>query len=148
MDIDTILDYKSNCGDERIMNFPSENECLKLLQSLGVSRNIVLHPTEVAKIAVLITGHLISRGWHINLGLVMAAGLLHDIAKGTIKHAQRGQKIVSELGYDAVADIASHMDLPSHMITTINEAGIIYLADKIVNGSRALSLWKKGLVTH
>jgi CTP:molybdopterin cytidylyltransferase MocA/HD superfamily phosphohydrolase YqeK len=140
VDLDTIQDCESYCGDE-YMHFPSEKECLKLLQSAGVERNIVLHSTEVARIAVSISEHLNSQGGLINLGHVMAAGLLHDIAKGTFNHAQRGREIVSKLGYEAVADIIeTHMDLPYHLLTTINEAGIVYLSDKMVNGNSIADL--------
>ena len=140
VDLDTIPDYKSYCGVE-CMHFPSENECLRLLQSAVVGENIVHHSAEVARIAVSISEHLNSRGGIINLGYVMAAGFLHDIAGDTIDHAQKGKEIVFELGYKAVADIiALHMDIPSHMITTINEAAIIYLADKMVDGSSIVSV--------
>ncbi len=140
VDIDTMSDYRRHCGDERTL-FPSEAECLQLLRRARVHRNIVLHSTEVARIAVSISEHLNSRGWNINLGIVRAAGLLHDIAKGMPNHAQRGREIVSELGYQAVATIiASHMDIPAHMIAPISETGIVYLSDKMATGSSTVSL--------
>jgi CTP:molybdopterin cytidylyltransferase MocA/HD superfamily phosphodiesterase len=140
VDLDTIADCKDYSGDKH-MYFPTRKECLEFLNSARVATDIIVHSTAVARIAVSISEHLNSHGKFINLGQVMAAGLLHDIAKGTLDHAEKGRELVSKIGYETVADIiATHMDIPYHLITTINEAGIVYLADKLVKGITIIPL--------
>ena len=140
LDMDTALSHMKIDGDE-LVPFPSADACIKLLENAGTSPHIILHAREVARIAVSIAEELNSRGSLVHLGVVLAAGLLHDIARVEADHAGRGQQIVSAFGYDAVADvIAVHTDLPSRLANTVNEAGIVYLADKMVHGNRVVSL--------
>jgi len=70
---------------------------------------------------------------------VLAASLLHDIAKGQPGHAEAGAALVEDLGYPAVADvIRQHMSMNFDGAT--NEAAIVFLADKLVRQDRRVSL--------
>ena len=60
---------------------PSREECLNLMDRYGMLENIVSHSLEVAKVALFISIELNKKGQSIDLDLVEAASLLHDLAK-------------------------------------------------------------------
>ncbi|MBN2403748.1 MAG: NTP transferase domain-containing protein [Spirochaetes bacterium] len=139
IDMDTAQDYQNVSG--KPVRFPSEEECFKLLQDAKVSERVLLHSKEVARVALKISEHMNSMGSRINLGLVMAAGLLHDIAREQSMHAQAGAEIISGLGYGEIADIiAQHMNIDNNAAEALGEAAIVYLADKMVKESSAVPL--------
>jgi molybdenum cofactor cytidylyltransferase len=141
-DMDTIKDYQNISGTG--VRFPSELECIEILMNAGVNEQILLHSKKVARTAIRISEYLNSRGCRINTGLVMAAGLLHDIAKEQPGHDRIGSEIIGALGYKEVSDIiALHMDISAEAVDSLDEAAIIYLADKLVQGSRIISLEKR-----
>jgi HD superfamily phosphohydrolase YqeK len=72
-------------------------------------------------------------GTQLNLELVTAAALLHDIAKGRKDHAKAGAFMLSEMGFFRVSEIvAQHTDLKFDPKAPINETDIVYMADKLV----------------
>jgi molybdenum cofactor cytidylyltransferase len=139
IDMDTVREYQNISG--KYTRFPSEEECLKMLKDAKVNERVLLHSKEVARIAVKISEHMNSLGSRLNLGLVMAAGLLHDIAREQPSHAQAGAEIISGLGYaDTAAIAAQHMDIDSNAAEALGEAAIVYLVDKMVKESTIISL--------
>jgi hypothetical protein len=71
----------------------------------------------------------------------MAVGLLHDTAMDQVDHARRGRRIVRLPDMKLLQDvIASHMEIRLHLVNTNNRACIVCLADKLVSGSRVVSL--------
>jgi molybdenum cofactor cytidylyltransferase len=141
IDMDTAKDYQNI--SVKLARFPSEEECLKLLKDAKVNERVMLHSKEVARIAVKISEYLNSANAcsKLNLGLVMAAGLLHDIARERPSHAQAGAEIISGLGYaEAAAVAALHMDIDNNAAEALGEAAIVYLADKMVKESTIVSL--------
>jgi len=60
---------------------PSKEECLSLMRRYGMLENIVSHSLEVAKVALFISVELNKNGRTIDLGLVEAASLLHDLTR-------------------------------------------------------------------
>lgn len=140
MDIDIKEDYQRALMEDYV-NFPSTSECLDILKYMNISDEIQLHSLEVARAAVTIAENLNSRGCYLQLGLVEAGALLHDIAKGNPKHAWLGRKAVLCLGYPEVAEIVgSHMEPLNDTYNVINEAGIVFLADKLVKGCTTVCL--------
>lgn len=139
-DLDTEDDYlKAICA--KLPLYPSFQKCKKILNQYNVKDNILSHVYQVARIAGIISEYLNSKGFRIHLGLVMASSLLHDIAKGEENHQIIGQQIVSALHYPKVADIiACHVDLPEYHVGEISEYSIVYLADKMVQGDKLVSL--------
>lgn len=88
-------------------------------------------------------------GNEVNLALVEAAGILHDIAKGRPHHALQGAELIAAEGFQAVADVCGqHMDFVFDPSKGIHEADVVFLADKMVSGSEIVPLekrvqWKK-----
>ena len=70
--------------------------------------------------------------------LLASAALLHDAARGESDHARLGAALLRELGYDAAAAIVGqHHDWDGNVI---DEAAILYLADKCVKEDRRVSI--------
>jgi uncharacterized protein len=126
------------------VNVPDEKTCYRLLDEAGVPPHIVAHSTLVARLALTLARALNGAGFHLNLDLVRAGGLLHDIAKmdgienGT-NHVLAGQERLTALGYPEVADICL-----THVVIDVdgplNEAHLINYADKRVRHQQVVSL--------
>lgn len=64
-----------------MINIPDNHECYILLSKYHVPKNIIKHSEQVQKIAVYLASRLNKAGEHVNVKLVSAAALLHDIAR-------------------------------------------------------------------
>jgi len=129
---------------------PSREECLSLMNRHGMLENIVSHSLEVAKVALFISVELKKKGQKIDLGLVEAASLLHDLTKTEClktkdDHARTGCQVLKEMGYERVGDVvAQHIWLgeggdPS----CISEEEIVNYADKRVMHDQIVSLGER-----
>ena len=107
-----------------------------LLHRHGTAPEIRAHGQAVARAALELASQL--PPGQTDRPLLEAACLLHDIARGAPDHARQGAQLLEEAGYPAVASlIAAHHDLPPSAGT---EARLLYLADKLVQGNRPVSL--------
>src|SRR4030042_6075871 len=96
---------------------PTRDECLKLMNQYGMLRNIIDHSIEVTKVALYLAMELKKRGQKINLGLVEAASLLHDLTKSEClktkeDHAWTGSQLLKRRGNERVGEgVAEHIYL-------------------------------------
>ncbi|HYA43322.1 MAG TPA: histidine phosphatase family protein [Syntrophobacteraceae bacterium] len=140
MDCDTKVDYFKLCAYRLRDDIPTVRECLALLSGHGASNQTIGHCRMVAGLARLLAVHLGFAGFAVNIDLVTAAGLLHDMAKGQADHAQAGAEVLEKLGYGRVARIvALHTDIQSKS-GPLDEADLVHLADKLVKGELLVSL--------
>jgi molybdenum cofactor cytidylyltransferase len=143
IDLDSEGDYRKMIRG-RLPDYPDRQECLEILQQKSLPASALAHVQAVANVSGKIAEYLNSRGFRLHLGLIMAASLLHDIAKGEKNHAQKGSEYIDSLGYPAVADIvASHMVLAPGHWGKINETTIVYMSDKLIAGDKIVSLEKR-----
>jgi len=109
--------------------------------------NIVSHSLEVAKVALFISVELNKKGRTVDLDLVEAASLLHDLTKTEClktkdDHAQTASRQLKRMGYERVGDVvAQHIWLvkegdPSY----VSEEEIVNYADKRVMHDRIVPL--------
>ena len=110
--------------------------------------HIVRHSVLVTDVALLIARKLNSGGQHLDLALVEAGALLHDITKTICiktneNHAETGGELLASLGYPGVADIVrQHICLdpgPSDP-NGVNEAELINYADKRVKHEEVVDI--------
>lgn len=139
LDMDTPEDYNKMlkyCGDIQV---PSEDECYAIIKRANTPPQVIKHCKQVAQLSCAIGSYLIRNGSHLNLELIRAAALLHDLAKGEPRHAQVGaRKLVN---YPEVAEIvAEHMDIRLNPDQLLTEKEIVYLADKLVLADQIISL--------
>jgi len=139
-DLDTEGDYQKALPPE-LPPYPSGELCERVWAEQNTPAPLIRHMRKVAAVGETIAEHLNSRGARIHLGLVKAACLVHDIARGEKDHPAKGRQIVAALGYPAAAEIiACHMELPEEYARGINACSLVYLADKMVRGDRLVTL--------
>lgn len=122
--------------------------CHRLLDAARTPENIVSHCRCVAQKAANLAAPLLERGFPLDMDLIEAGALLHDIARTEDLHAQRGAWYLDKLGYPKIAGvIRSHCDCTG---TELNEEAIVFLADKLILGTTTVTIqerfstsWKK-----
>jgi len=126
---------------------PDRDECLKLMAKYGMLSHIMDHSLEVTRVALFLGAELKKRGQEIDLGLVEAASLLHDLTKTEClrtkaDHAESAAGLLEDLGYDRVAKVvAQHVWLRGEgEPSRISEEEIVNYADKRVRHDLVVSL--------
>jgi putative nucleotidyltransferase with HDIG domain len=113
----------------------SPEDALYLLSLLRVPDQVVRHCQTVAAVAEALVEALKPYVPCLDVDLVRAAGLLHDLAKAKPKHAVVAQHILSNLGLTRLGEVVgAHMVLPPEQSSTpsVTEEQVVYLADKLV----------------
>jgi CTP:molybdopterin cytidylyltransferase MocA len=141
-DIDNPDDYGEMKERWRRREIPSEVECEAMMDLMpGMDERTRQHCREVAKMADGIAGNLNKAGAGLDREVVLAAALLHDLAKGKPNHAREAARLVREAGFHAIAEaITTHMDIESGQGQDISAGEVLFLADKLVSGDRPVSL--------
>lgn len=141
LDADTPYDYAhlKDIYDQR--EIPGKMVIFTMFNLNGTPIEVVRHSLAVEKIALLLADKARKRGYPIRMNLVSAAALLHDVERTKPRHAQRGAQLLRKLGYEKVASIVEeHMFLSQDAVEHLDERAIVFLADKMVEGTRAVSL--------
>jgi CTP:molybdopterin cytidylyltransferase MocA/HD superfamily phosphodiesterase len=142
MDLDTEEDLALLQKAFQRYTIPSPDECLVMLEHyFDVSSAVQKHCRAVAGVARRLGAALIDGGRSLDLDLLTASGLLHDICKGREDHAARAADALREAGFPGVAEVvAGHMDLQGKVGDTMDERALLYLSDKIVQEDRVVTL--------
>lgn len=141
LDIDTIEDYERLIEYHARRKIPTYAECLAILNKHQVDSRVSRHGQAVAAVGSSLATLLNRVGLNLDLDLVVAGGLVHDLAKGKPNHPKRGERLIACMGFTALSSIvASHMDLEFQADYVIDEAAVVFLADKLVQGDRRVSL--------
>lgn len=129
---------------------PTREECLELMSRYGMLENIVEHSLKVAEVALLISSALNRKGQHLNLRLVEAASLLHDITKTAClqtkeDHTETGSRLLKEIGYERVAEVvAQHVWIEKEGDPCrVSEEEVVNYADKRVRHGEVVSLGER-----
>ena len=135
------------------MNIPTREDCLDLLNKHNVAENIKKHCKAVSKVAVFLAKKLKENRIDVNVELVLAGSLLHDIGKEDGKppkgHSDKGYEILKDK-YPEIAEI-----IRVHAFFRVNELKtweqkIVNYADKrtkhgIMTMKERLEDWQKRL---
>jgi len=141
IDLDTPQEYRKLLESGAEERAPAEARCLFLLNRHGVPDQVISHSRVVTALARRIAILLMRKGVQLDLDVITAAGLLHDLAKGKPRHAEAGMRIITAWGYPRVAAaVGSHIDIILADDRPPGEGEILYLADKLVDGVRHVSL--------
>jgi alpha-ribazole phosphatase len=140
LDCDTPSDYRILVERWSREHIPTEEECEAVCSRFKVSGQVIAHSRVVAELARTLAVLLNCAGLALDLPLIVAAARLHDIARGQPDHAGAGSRLLAGMGYPRVgAVVAKHMDIQSHG-PSVDEADLIYFADKCVEEDRLVSL--------
>jgi len=125
----------------------STYQCYDLLKKNNVPEHIIEHSKTVCRVAVFLSYELNKNGEKLDIQLINAAALLHDITKfedlKTHKdHAKTGKILLENLGFIRVGGIVGeHINLKDRKdTTTISEAEIINYSDKRVMHTDVVTL--------
>jgi putative nucleotidyltransferase with HDIG domain len=142
LDLDTPADYRRACRRAERPEVPTEAECLALMtMRFGRDAGVIRHCRAVTDIAMALAAGLNRAGCSVDPDVVLAAGLLHDVAKGSPDHAEAGARLLSDMGFDPIAPVVrDHMDLTPPESGPVDERELVYLADKLVAGDRPVAL--------
>lgn len=144
MDADTQEDYKVLNAYFLNMKIPEEKVCMEILRYFKADEGTIEHCIAVAELATDIAIRLKNKGHTLNIALVRAGALLHDIARRQNNHAARGSEWLRELGYYEIARIVEeHMDLSEKAVKLLDERAVVYLADKLVIGNQRVSIERR-----
>jgi uncharacterized protein len=126
---------------------PNRDECLRLMDRYGMLENIVNHSLTVTRVARFLSNELNKKGQRIDLAVVEAAALLHDLAKTECletreDHAQQGFRLLKDLGHERIAAVvAQHIEVSSGGDSaSVTEEEAVNYADKRVQHDRIVSL--------
>ena len=148
MDTDTPEDFL------RVMKYLEKryifqkDSCTELLSWCKIRPETAEHCLAVGRMAEQIVDALQKAGYVLNRDAVLMAACLHDIGKcrGSRNHAEYGAWLLSRMGYmEASEMVRFHTDLPRSMQDCVCGSTIVYLADKLVQGTETVSVRERFL---
>jgi len=127
---------------------PTRETCLSLMDQEAMLPNIKAHSLQVARIALCLGKNLMVHFPELNMDLVEAGSLLHDIAKTEClktraNHALVGEEKVRAMGFDSLAPIvAQHVRLEDKYFQNgcLDEVVLVHYADKRVRHEEVVDL--------
>lgn len=132
LDMDRPEDYERITLRQRQRYIPTAAECEALFRLAATDTAAIRHGRAVALVGRKLVLALNEAGGQYDADLIAAAGLLHDLAKGSTDHARAGSRLLRRLGFIRLARIvASHMDLLFNE-ALLDEAAILFLTDKVI----------------
>jgi putative nucleotidyltransferase with HDIG domain len=143
--MDSPEQYEAALVELADYDIPSISECMVLLtEKLRVDSQILAHSRKVAQVAMHLARALNKTGGSLNVKLIVAAALLHDVAKGRPNHATVAAAALTELGYPTVAEVVGvHMDTRPVPGEPISEKEVVCFADKMVQADRIVQVEKR-----
>ena len=142
---DTPEGYRSLSEELRLRQAPDAGYCARILDWACTEPDCRAHMEAVAAVAEEICTACLPRaamnGITLHPDTIRGAALLHDVLKGMDHHAKRGQQLLEALDMPEVAAlVGSHVDLLPEQLTDLNDALILFLADKLIRGDRRITL--------
>jgi molybdenum cofactor cytidylyltransferase len=142
IDMDCDSDYELIKSRFARLEIPSPEECEVIIRDIyALEPRLKRHCLKVAEVASLIGRKLSELGNTVDLGLIYAAAVLHDIAKGLPDHDVAGAGRLRDMGFGKTADIvAVHTDLANENGPLSLESKIVFLADKLAQVDKLVSV--------
>ena len=132
------------------MKIPTRDQCFRMMSDMKMMDHIVVHSLQVCRVATYLTENLNRQNGRLNLDLIQAAALLHDITKTRSfktqeNHAQTGGQLLAEQGYPEIGELVrQHVRLDEYPDPVVlGEKQILNYADKRVLHDEVVSLDKR-----
>ncbi len=129
------------------MVIPTHSQCLELMERMQMPPHIQKHSLLVAQVALCLGRFLNQNSLCLDLQLIEAGALLHDIAKARSlrtgeEHHLAGAGMVRQWGYAAVAPIVEeHVQIKAEWLQQpITESLVVNYADKRVQHDQVVPL--------
>lgn len=113
---------------------PTIEECKALWNKYETPLHIRKHCMAVAMVAHAIGTELVRNGADLDLDLIMAAGMCHDVVRLIDRHDLEGARVMREHGYNQEADIIQvHMLYGKFSpLKFVTETDLVCLGDRTV----------------
>ena len=142
------LNLAADSGPYESLMVPSREECLDLMAEFGMLPHIREHSFLVLDVARRLGEGLAAAGLPLNLPLLEAGAILHDLGKtpclGTPEnHAEWGARALAGRGYPEVAQIVREHVRPQENAADprpLREAEVVNYADKRVLHTQVVTL--------
>lgn len=129
------------------INIPTAKDCLNLLEKYNTPEHIIMHCRKVWEVARILGESLLRQDHPVDLPLLQASCLLHDIGKypsilnRSKFHDLHGERILQQEGFPDVAVIVGqHVILRSKRGDPIKEEHVLFYSDKRVVHDEVVSL--------
>ncbi len=144
-DADTYEDYLNLKNLYRSEYIPERSEILQLIEYADLPDHLAKHLLAVERKAVQLTEMAANQGYYLNQDLIRAGALLHDLKRMEANHEKAISDFLSYLDYpqELIRLVTEHMDISEASADAVNEAAIVYLADKMVSGDQEVSLYQR-----
>ncbi len=134
-------------------DIPTASQCMELLvESFGADSRLVSHSKKVAQTALRLAKTLNRNGLNLNLKLIEAASLLHDMARDRYDHAQVAAQFLRQRHWPRVAEIVeAHMKPYFLRPDAVTEVDVVSFCDRLVLGDRLIPLearFRRKLLSH
>ena len=128
-----------------VVDPPSRERCLALMDEYEMLQHIRDHSLKVCRVSMAIATALHEAGASIDLPLVEAGALLHDITKTKSletkeNHAETGEELLGKLGYSQTGKVVGEHIIPDDRGDMLTPAEIVAYADKRVLHDKVVSL--------
>ena len=142
LDMDTPDDFQRLETRQAMSDRLTEDECRMLMQKVRkLPEPLIDHCHRVACVAAALANAVNDEGGALDVHLVQSAARVHDVARTEKNHAAAGAHLLHAMGFPAMAAlVAMHMEINDHRESCLDEAQILYLADKLVAGTTVVSL--------
>lgn len=121
---------------------PSEGEIAELWDLCDTPGAVRDHGRAVCAKALQIAAQVEKRGIRVNVPLLRAAALLHDMCRAKTNHARAAAETLRECGYPQLADLVEKHH-GGAFPAEVDEAQLLFLADKLIQGTREVSLQER-----
>lgn len=124
------------------IHHPNRQECYGYLRDYGTPPHVIAHCKAVAAVGYTLANALNEKGRCLDLDLILAAGLLHDMARVEDMHWEGAARFCEGKGLQQEADIIRvHMTYdPFNDLEHLNETDVVCLADRTVLEDRYAGL--------
>ena len=142
LDLDTPGDFQRLSTRLEYSAILNEAESRILMKKVCMlPEEVINHCRQVAHVAEVLASAVNGSGGAIDSPLVYSAARVHDLARLERNHATAGARLLEAMGFQAMAAIvAVHMDIDASADSPLDEAQIVYLADKLVAGNTVVNL--------
>ena len=139
-DMDTQADYEEVRTALANRHVPDDAECAAIWATVAGQEVTRRHSAAVATVARELAERLSACGVALDIALVEAGALLHDITKSQPHHDAAGAVVLRDFGFPAVADIVAQHSNLTNWRGDLDEAAVVFLADKLVLGEQRVTL--------
>lgn len=140
------------------MRLPTREETVRLMREAGCTQPVIDHCLRVTEVAMRLTDMIRERDYEVDLALVEAGALMHDLGRSkthSVEHGAVGGQLAREMGLPAplvrvierhvgagiTAQEAERIGLPegNYVPETLEEKIVAY-ADALVEGDRLVDI--------